>query len=228
MIKMSKNEGFVYDSYRRLIMMYADVVMEKALGLNKSNRSIRELMEKELESAKKYKGYKNDSNMKAKDWKALSNKYLRMVEKEFGIPFPDNHYEQLYGAIAAVFDEAVNQSFKTPGHVVSYAVAELGFGNNVVIDRCVTHGNLYLQRACTNNDFVDSRGLVQAGSRTMVKPTPRLKLNEVITDNTGGSTTIRYYDFVTVADAYVPVMKMSSFNVQEFTTEALSTGGPEY
>jgi Tfp pilus assembly protein PilX len=131
-------------------------------------------------------------------------------------------------AIAAVFDEAVNQSFKTPGHVVSYAVAELGFGNNVVIDRCVTHGNLYLQRACTNNDFVDSRGLVQAGSRTMVKPTPRLKLNEVITDNTGGSTTIRYYDFVTVADAYVPVMKMSSFNVQEFTTEALSTGGPEH
>lgn len=131
-------------------------------------------------------------------------------------------------AIAAVFDEAVNQSFKTPGHVVSYAVAELGFGNNVVINRCVTHGNLYLQRACTNNDFVDSRGLVQAGSRTMVKPTPRLKLNEVITDNTGGSTTIRYYDFVTVADAYVPVMRMSNFNVQEFTTEALSTGGAEF
>ena len=104
MIKMSKNEGFVYDSYRRLIMMYADVVMEKALGLNKSTRSIRELMEKELESVKKYKGYKNDSNMKAKDWKALSNKYLRIVEKEFGIPFPDDHYDQLYGAIAAVFE----------------------------------------------------------------------------------------------------------------------------
>ena len=66
MIKISKNEGFVYDSYRRLIMMYADVVMEKALGLNKSSHSIRELMEKELESVKKNKGYKNDSNMKAK------------------------------------------------------------------------------------------------------------------------------------------------------------------
>ena len=104
MIKMSKNEGFVYDSYRRLIMMYADVVMEKALGLNKSTQSIRKLMEKELESVKKYKGYKNDSNMKAKDWKALSNKYLRIVEKEFGMPFPDDHYDQLYGAIAAVFE----------------------------------------------------------------------------------------------------------------------------
>lgn len=131
-------------------------------------------------------------------------------------------------AIAAVFDEAVRLPFTTPGHVVGYAVAELGFGNMVVVERCVTHGNLYLQRACTNNDFVDSRGLVQAGSRTVVKPTPRLKENEVITDNTGGSTTIRYYDFVTVADAYVPVMRTSSFNVQEFTTEALSTGGQEF
>ena len=62
MIEASGNEGFVYDSYRRLIMMYADVVMEKALGLNRSSCSIRELMEKELESVKKAKGYKSDSN----------------------------------------------------------------------------------------------------------------------------------------------------------------------
>jgi len=104
MIEASENEGFVYDSYRRLIMMYADVVMEKALGLNKSSRSIRELMEKELESVKKARGYKSDSNMKAKDWKVLSKKYLKMVKKEFGVPFPDDHYEQLFGAIAAVFE----------------------------------------------------------------------------------------------------------------------------
>ena len=104
MIDASGNEGFVYDSYRRLIMMYADVVMEKALMLNKSARPIRELMEKELESAKKLKGYKNDSKMKAKDWKLLSKKYLKIVKKEFGVPFPDDHYEQLYGAVAAVFE----------------------------------------------------------------------------------------------------------------------------
>ncbi len=104
MIKASKNEGFVYDSYRRLIMMYADVVMEKALGLNSSSVPIRELMEKELASVKKNKGYRSDSNMKAKDWKALSEKYLKMTKKEFGVPFPDNHYEQLYGAVAAVFE----------------------------------------------------------------------------------------------------------------------------
>ena len=104
MIKISGDERFVYDSYRRLIMMYADVVMEKALRLNKSTNPIRGLMEKELESVKKNKGYKNDSSMKAEDWKVLSNKYLTMVKKEFGVPFPDDHYEQLYGAIAAVFE----------------------------------------------------------------------------------------------------------------------------
>ena len=104
MIDASGNEGFVYDSYRRLIMMYADVVMEKALGLNKSSRPIREVMEKELELTKKVKGYKNDSYMKAKDWKILSEKYLKIVKQEFGVPFPDDHYEQLYGAVAAVFE----------------------------------------------------------------------------------------------------------------------------
>ena len=104
MIDASKNEGFVYDSYRRLIMMYADVVMEKALNLNKSSRPIRELMEKELDRVKKAKGYKSDSNMGAKDWKSLSEKYLKIFKKEFGAPFPDDHYEQLFGAVAAVFE----------------------------------------------------------------------------------------------------------------------------
>ena len=104
MIDASKNEAFVYDSYRRLIMMYADVVMEKALGLNRSSRPIREVMEEELASVKKSNGYKSDSSMRAKDWKALSDKYLKIVKKEFGIPFPDDHHEQLFGAVAAVFE----------------------------------------------------------------------------------------------------------------------------
>ena len=68
-------------------MMYADVVMEKALKLNKSSRPIRELMEKELDSIKKVNGYKNDSNMKAKDWKVLSEKYLKIVKKELVFHF---------------------------------------------------------------------------------------------------------------------------------------------
>ncbi len=178
MIKMSKNEGFVYDSYRRLIMMYADVVMEKALGLNKSTQSIRELMEKELESVKKYKGYKNDSNMKAKDWKALSNKYLRMVEKEFGIPFPDDHYEQLYGAIAAVFEswngkrakeyrsfEKISSSMGTAVNVQAMVFGNLGkdCGTGVAFTRNPSTGeNIFFGEWLPNAQGED----VVAGIRT--------------------------------------------------------------
>ena len=60
MIKPSKNEGFVYDSYRRLIMMYADVVMEKALGLNSSSVPIRELMEKVGDVKDPYVGFEQE------------------------------------------------------------------------------------------------------------------------------------------------------------------------
>ena len=178
MIKMSKNEGFVYDSYRRLIMMYADVVMEKALGLNKSTQSIRELMEKELESVKKYKGYKNDSNMKAKDWKALSNKYLGMVEKEFGVPFPDDHYEQLYGAIAAVFEswngkrakeyrsfEKISSSMGTAVNVQAMVFGNLGkdCGTGVAFTRNPSTGeNIFFGEWLPNAQGED----VVAGIRT--------------------------------------------------------------
>ena len=178
MIKMSKNEGFVYDSYRRLIMMYADVVMEKALGLNKSTQSIRELMEKELESVKKYKGYKNDSNMKAKDWKALSNKYLGMVEKEFGVPFPDDHYEQLYGSIAAVFEswngkrakeyrsfEKISSSMGTAVNVQAMVFGNLGkdCGTGVAFTRNPSTGeNIFFGEWLPNAQGED----VVAGIRT--------------------------------------------------------------
>lgn len=131
-------------------------------------------------------------------------------------------------AISAVFDEATNQSFSNPGHVVGYAIAQLGVGNKVVVNRCVTHANQYKQGACASGEFVDARGLVQAGSRTVVKASGRFKSGETLTTNTGGSTSIQYYDFITAANAEVPVMKVSNFNVQEFTTEALSTGGTEF
>ena len=103
MIQKTGNSRFVYDSYRRLIMMYSDVVMEKALGLNKTNHPIRVKMEELLQKTKKTKGYKNDSFMTSEDWQLLSKKYLTLVKRTFDVPFPDNHYDQLYGAVEAVF-----------------------------------------------------------------------------------------------------------------------------
>ena len=102
LIKTSKNERFVYESYRRLIMMYADVVMEKGLGLGEGS-GIREKMEGMLEAVKKKKNLSSDSEVSADEWKSLIKKYLSLTKKSFGVPFPANHHEQLYGAIEAVF-----------------------------------------------------------------------------------------------------------------------------
>ena len=102
LIKTSKNERFVYDSYRRLIMMYADVVMEKGLGLG-NGVGIREEMEALLEKMKKEKKYAADSDVSAEDWKRLIKKYLSLIKNRLGVSFPDNHNDQLYGAIEAVF-----------------------------------------------------------------------------------------------------------------------------
>ena len=102
LIKASKNERFVYDSYRRLIMMYADVVMEKGLGLG-DRPGIREKMEALLEKMKKKNKHSSDSDVSAAEWKSLIKKYLSLIKKNFGVPFPDDHNEQLRGAIEAVF-----------------------------------------------------------------------------------------------------------------------------
>ena len=103
LVARSGSERFAYDSYRRLIMMYADVVMEKALGLNKSRVGVRTKMEFLLEEMKKKNNYKNDSSVSAKQWKELSIKYLALIKKDFGVDFPDDPYGQLFGAIEAVF-----------------------------------------------------------------------------------------------------------------------------
>ncbi len=103
LVVRSGSERFAYDSYRRLIMMYADVVMEKALGLNKSNTEVRIKMERLLKEMKKKKKYKDDSSVSAKHWKELSFKYLALIKKDFGVEFPDDPYSQLFGAIEAVF-----------------------------------------------------------------------------------------------------------------------------
>ena len=90
----SGDDRFAWDSYRRFIQMYSDVV----LGLD------HHLFEDALEIAKEDKGYFNDVDMLANDWQDLVRKYKAIVEGEMGRPFPQDVQEQLWGAIAAVFD----------------------------------------------------------------------------------------------------------------------------
>ena len=101
LIKQTKNEQFVYDSYRRLIMMYADVVMEKAEQKNHIN--IREKLEKILDNQKKIKKIKKDSDLSVEDLKIIIKKFKTKITKSFGEEFPDSCKLQLWGAIQAVF-----------------------------------------------------------------------------------------------------------------------------
>jgi len=103
--KTNGNERFVYDAYRRLIMMYSDVVMEKAAGIEPEHdeAGIRKRLEKIMGKMKKEKGVKNDTDLDAQDLKRLCVLFKKEVKKVLKKDFPDEPYEQLWGGIAAVF-----------------------------------------------------------------------------------------------------------------------------
>ncbi len=90
----SGDARFAWDSYRRFIQMYSDVV----LGIDHG------LFEEALEIAKEDKGFYNDTEMEAEDWQALVAEYNTIFADELGRPFPQDVHEQLWGAIRAVFD----------------------------------------------------------------------------------------------------------------------------
>ncbi len=94
LIKKSGNERFAYDTYRRFIQMFSNVV----LGLDAS------LMESALEQKKSEKGARNDNELTAEDLKDLVKKFKGIVKKEKGFSFPDNPVEQLWMGISAVFE----------------------------------------------------------------------------------------------------------------------------
>ena len=93
---LAANSGdprFAWDSYRRFIQMYSDVV----LGLDHGR------FEEALEIAKEDKGVHLDTELEAEDWRALTGAYKALVEELWGKPFPQDVHEQLWGAIGAVF-----------------------------------------------------------------------------------------------------------------------------
>lgn len=91
--KAADDERFAWDSYRRFIQMYADVVLELDHGA----------FEEALEIAKEDNGFTLDTEMSAADWKALVAQYKALVEEQWGKPFPQDVHDQLWGAVGAVF-----------------------------------------------------------------------------------------------------------------------------
>jgi pyruvate, orthophosphate dikinase len=91
--RRSSDRRFAYDTYRRFIQMYGDVV----LGID------HDLFEEALENYKSLKGFELDTELKAEHWAEVVDRFNALVEQELGKPFPQDLHVQLWGAIAAVF-----------------------------------------------------------------------------------------------------------------------------
>ncbi len=104
LIAKTNNPRFVYDSHRRLIQMYSDVVMEKAAGIEPAEgMGVRQQLEKELHKMKEARGVHADTDLTAEDLKELIEIYKAKVKEVLGKPFPEDPMEQLWGAVSAVF-----------------------------------------------------------------------------------------------------------------------------
>ncbi len=96
--KVAGDERFAYDSYRRFIQMYSNVVLDL------EHHDFEEI----LDAYKEEHGYVLDTDLTAEDWKAVIVEYKHLVERELDKPFPQDPREQLWGSIGAVFGSWMN------------------------------------------------------------------------------------------------------------------------
>jgi pyruvate,orthophosphate dikinase len=104
MVAKTGNPRFVWDSYRRFVQMYGDVV----LGMKPENKNDIDPFEAIIEGVKEKKGIKLDTELSVDDLKELVAKFKAAVKLQTGKDFPDDSYEQLWGAVCAVFDSWMN------------------------------------------------------------------------------------------------------------------------
>ena len=105
LIEQSGDERFVYDAYRRLIMMYSDVVMEKGAGIEPADEEsgIRRQLEKIMNELKRKKNYGSDLDLKVADLKTLCREFKVRIKQVLKKDFPDDADAQLWGGVSAVF-----------------------------------------------------------------------------------------------------------------------------
>jgi len=105
LIEKTGNERFAYDSYRRFVQMYGDVV----LGMKPVNKEDIDPFEAIIQQVKAERGIKLDSEMTVEDLKQLVALFKKAIKEQTGKDFPDDPMEQLWGAICAVFDSWMNE-----------------------------------------------------------------------------------------------------------------------
>ncbi len=108
LIKKSGNERFAYDSYRRFVAMYGDVV----LGLKPQTKDDIDPFEEILEAKKHARGIKHDIELNVDDLKELVVEFKKAIKDKLGMDFPNDPMDQLWGAIGAVFGSWMNDRAK--------------------------------------------------------------------------------------------------------------------
>ncbi|MEA4949336.1 MAG: PEP/pyruvate-binding domain-containing protein, partial [Petrimonas sp.] len=103
--KKSGNERFAWDSYRRFVQMYGDVV----LGMKPQSKEDIDPFEEIMEEMKQAKGVELDNELTVDDLKDLVKRFKSAVKKRTGNDFPESAWEQLWGAVCAVFDSWMNE-----------------------------------------------------------------------------------------------------------------------
>ncbi|MEC9376525.1 MAG: pyruvate, phosphate dikinase [Candidatus Neomarinimicrobiota bacterium] len=104
LIAKTDNPRFVYDAYRRLITMYADVVMEKAAGIEPAEgQGIRQKLEQILDLFKKENGLEKDTDLSVNQLQEITEVYKKEIKNTLGSDFPDDPSAQLWGGVEAVF-----------------------------------------------------------------------------------------------------------------------------
>ncbi|MFP4289381.1 MAG: pyruvate, phosphate dikinase [Bacteroidales bacterium] len=104
MIKKSGNERFVWDSYRRFVQMYGDVVM----GMKPVSKEDEDPFDEIMDHLKEEKGAATDQDLSTEDLKELVDRFKKAVKKQTGKDFPEDPWEQLWGSVTAVFDSWKN------------------------------------------------------------------------------------------------------------------------
>ena len=103
--KKSGNERFAWDSYRRFVQMYGDVV----LGMKPESKDDIDPFEEIMDEMKKARGVELDTDLTVDDLKELVKRFKEAVKKQTGSDFPESAWEQLWGAVCAVFDSWMNE-----------------------------------------------------------------------------------------------------------------------
>jgi pyruvate,orthophosphate dikinase len=183
LIAKTKNERFVYDSYRRFVQMYGDVV----LGLKPVNKDDIDPFEEIIEAKKHQKNVKLDTELTAEDLKELVVKFKAAIKEKTGHDFPEDPLVQMWGAIGAVFSSWMNdraiayrkmydipESWGTAVNVQTMVFGNMGedSGTGVAFTRDAATGENYFYGEYLMNAQGED---VVAGTRT---PLPILKLKE--------------------------------------------------